>query len=180
MLKFILIGLAAIIVIFLIVAAFQPADFRISRTATIAAPVPVVFEHINNLQKWNAWSPWARLDPNAKNSFAGPQSGTGASFAWAGNSQVGEGRMTITESKPDELVLMRLEFLKPFTATNTTEFTFKPEGNQTTVTWAMSGRNNYMGKCMGLLMNCEKMIGGQFEQGFANLKEVVAAKPPQS
>ena len=180
MLKFILIGLTAIITIFLIVAAFQPADFRISRTATIAAPAPVVFEHVNNLQKWNAWSPWAKLDPNAKNTFAGPQSGVGASFAWAGNNQVGEGKMTITESKPDELVIMRLEFLKPFTATNTTEFTFKPDGNQTTVSWTMNGQNNFMGKCMGLIMNCDKMVGGQFEQGFANLNQVVTAKTPQS
>jgi len=180
MLKFILIGLAAIIAIFLIVAAFQPADFRITRTATIAAPVPVVFEQVNNLQKWNAWSPWAKLDPTAKNTFAGPQSGVGASFAWAGNNQVGEGKMTITESKPDELVIMRLEFLKPFTATNTTEFTFKPEGNHTTVTWTMSGQNNFMAKCVGLIMNCDKMVGGQFEQGLANLNQVVIAKAPQS
>lgn len=180
MLKFILIGLAAILVIFLVVAAFQPADFRVSRTATIAAPAPVVFEQINNLQNWNAWSPWAKLDPNAKNTFEGPPSGVGASFAWAGNNQVGEGKMIITDSKPNELVLMRLEFIKPFAATNTTEFTFKPEGNQTVVTWSMAGKNNFIAKAMSLIMNCDKMVGGQFEQGFANLNQVVSTKTPQS
>lgn len=179
MLKYILLGLAAVVVLFLIVAAFQPGDFRVSRTATIAAPAPAVFEQINDLQKWNAWSPWAKLDPNVKNTFEGPPSSVGASFAWAGNSQVGEGKMTITESLPAERIEMRLEFLKPFAATNTTEFTFKPTGNQTTVTWSMAGQNKFIGKCMSLVMNCDKMIGGQFEQGFANLKAIVE-KAPQS
>ncbi len=173
MLKKILIGLTAVIAVFLIVAALQPADFRITRSATIAAPPAAVFERINDLHKWNDWSPWAKLDPNAKNTFEGPPAGVGAGMAWAGNSEVGEGRMTITESKPVELVRMKLEFIKPFAATNMTEFTLKPEGAQTAVTWSMSGTNGFMGKCMGLIMNCDKMVGGQFEKGFVNLKAIV-------
>lgn len=179
MLKCILIGLAAVVVIFLIVAAMQRSDFRITRTAIIAAPASTVFEQVNDLHKWNAWSPWAKLDPNARNTFDGPPAGVGSSFAWSGNNQVGEGKMTITESQPSELVRMRLEFLKPFAATNTTEFTFKPEGDRTTVTWSMSGKNNFMAKAVGLFMNCDKMVGGQFEQGFANLKTIVE-KPSES
>lgn len=177
MLKYILIGLAAIIAIFLGVAAMQPADFRVSRTATIAAPAPAVFEQINDLHKWNSWSPWAKLDPNAKNIFDGPPAGVGAGFAWAGNNEVGEGKMTITKSKPNELVVMKLEFIKPFAGTSTTEFNFTPVGNGTTVTWSMSGQNNFMAKCMSLVMNCDKMVGGQFEQGFTNLKALVEGAP---
>ena len=175
MLKKILIGLSAIIVIFLIVVALQPADFRISRSAVIAAPPAAVFEQINDFQKWNAWSPWAKLDPNAKNTFEGPASGVGAKFAWSGNNEVGEGSMMITDAKPAERVLMDLVFTKPFAAKNVTEFTLKPEGTGTAVTWSMSGKNNFMGKAVGLLMNCDKMVGGQFEKGFENLKAVVAA-----
>jgi uncharacterized protein YndB with AHSA1/START domain len=177
MLKFILIGFAAVIAIFLIVAALQPTDFRITRAATISAPASAVFEQINDFHKWNNWSPWAKLDPNAKNTFEGPPAGVGASFAWVGNNEVGEGKMTITESKPNELVMMKLEFIKPFAATNTTEFTFKPEGDQTTVKWSMAGKNNFIGKCISVVMNCDKMVGGQFEQGFANLKAIVEKKP---
>ncbi len=173
MLKFILLGLTAIVVIVLVVVAMQPADFRISRTATIAAPPDAVFAQFNDFQKWNAWSPWAKMDPNAKNTFDGSPVGVGAGFAWAGNNEVGEGRMTITESKPNELIRIKLEFTKPFAATNTTEFTFKPEGNQTAVTWSMSGKNNFMAKAFGLFVNCDKMVGGQFEQGFANLRAIV-------
>ncbi len=173
MLKKIVLILAALVAVFFIIAALQPSDFRVSRSATIAAPASAVFDQINNFQKWNAWSPWAKLDPNAKNTFEGPPAGVGATFAWAGNAEVGEGKMTITESQPNERVVMRLEFTKPFAATNTTEFTFRPEGNQTTVNWTMLGKNNFMGKCMSLIMNLDKMVGGQFEQGFSNLKSIV-------
>jgi uncharacterized protein YndB with AHSA1/START domain len=172
MITYILIGLAAVIVLFLIVVALQPADFRVTRSASIAAPPEILFEYVNDLHKWNEWSPWARMDPNSKITYSGLVSGPGASFTWAGG-KVGEGRMTITKTQPPERVLTELEFIKPFRATNTVEFTFQPEGDRTAMTWDMSGKNNFMGKAFGLIMNCEKMCGGQFEQGFANLKAIV-------
>ncbi len=174
MLKKILLILAAAIVLFLVVAAFQPADFRISRKAVIPAPPAAVFAQINDFHKWQAWSPWAKLDPNAKNSFEGPESGVGSKFSWSGNNEVGEGSMKITSSKPGESVVMDLVFTKPFAATNLTEFTIKPEGAGTEVTWTMSGKNNFVGKAMGLIINCDKMVGTKFEEGFANLKSAVA------
>src|SRR5260221_14652047 len=107
------------------------------------------------------------MDPNAATTFGGPASGVGATMDWAGNMKVGEGSMTIVESHPNDLVRFRLDFQKPFAGTNTAEFTFQPQGGQTQVTWSMTGHNNFMGKAMGLVMNCDKMVGGQFEQGFA-------------
>jgi hypothetical protein len=103
----------------------------------------------------------------------------GALFKWAGNNQVGEGTMTITESRPSELIRIKLEFLKPFAATNASEFTFTPQGNQTVVTWSMSGKNNLIGKAMSLVMNCDKMVGGQFERGLASMKSVVESSLKQ-
>src|SRR6266404_5297391 len=122
----ILIAIAVLIVVFVIVVAMQPADFRVGRSATIPAPVAAVFEQVNDLHKFQDWSPWAKIDPNCKLTYDGPPAGVGASFAWAGNKEVGEGRMTVMESKPGELVRFKLEFLKPFEATNTAELTFKP------------------------------------------------------
>jgi carbon monoxide dehydrogenase subunit G len=176
MLRKILIAIAVIIAVFVVIIATRPADFRVSRSATLPAPPAVVFEQVNDFHKWEAWSPWAKLDPNAKNTFEGPAAGSGAIFRWAGNNQVGEGAMTIMESKPGELVRINLEFIKPFAGTSTAEFTFKPVGDQTEVTWSMSGKNNFIGKAMSLIMNCEKMIGPQFEQGLANMRAVVEAK----
>jgi uncharacterized protein YndB with AHSA1/START domain len=175
MLVKILIGLAALVVLLVVVVALQPSEFRITRTATVAAPPSAVFAQVNDFHKWEAWSPWAKLDPAARNTFDGAPAGPGAVFAWAGNSQVGEGRMTIIESRPDELVRIKLEFMKPFAATNTAEFTFKPDGDRTAVTWSMYGHNNFIGKAVCLVMNMDKTLGGEFDKGLAAIKSVAEA-----
>jgi hypothetical protein len=176
MINIILIIVVVAIIGLLIVVALQPADFRISRTGSISAPPSAIFPHVNNLHNWEAWSPWAKLDPNAKNSFEGAPEGVGAKLSWAGNNKVGVGSMMITESNPHNFIAFKLEFLKPMQATNIAEFTFKPDGSQTVVTWSMSGHNNFMGKLVGLIMNCDKMVGGQFQQGLAALKAVVEGR----
>jgi hypothetical protein len=166
----------AIIVVFVIIAAMQPAEFRIARSAMMSAPAAEVFGQVNDFHKWEAWSPWAKLDPTMRQTFEGAPAGTGAIYTWVGNNKVGEGTMTVTESRPNELITIRLEFRRPFKATNTAEFTFKPVGNQTLVEWSMSGRKNFMFKAVGLFMNMDKMVGADFEKGLANMKSVVEAK----
>jgi uncharacterized protein YndB with AHSA1/START domain len=173
MFKKILIALAVIAVVFVVLVSQQPSEFRVTRSLAMSAPASAVFAQVNDLHKWKAWSPWAKMDPNATETHEGPAAGTGSKMSWAGNMKVGEGSMTITESRPNELIRFKLEFLKPMAATNTAEFTFTPHGNQTLVTWSMSGHNNFIGKAMGLVMNCDKMVGGQFENGLANLKSIV-------
>jgi hypothetical protein len=175
MLKKILIVVAALVVVFAVVVAMQPAAFRIERKATIAAPDSVVFAQVNDFHRWDAWSPWAKLDPVMKQTYEGSPAGVGAVYSWAGNKDVGEGRMTITESTPNSLIRIKLEFLKPFATSNTTEFTFTPAGDQTSVTWAMTGQNNFIAKAFGLFMNMDKMIGGDFEKGLAQMKTAVEA-----
>lgn len=173
MLKKILIVLVGLIAALLIVIALQPSGYAIARTQTMAAVPAVVFAQVNDLRKWEAWSPWARLDPAAKNSFEGPQEGTGAVFRWAGNAEVGEGSMTIVESRPAELVRIRLDFLKPMAGTSDSQFTFAKEGDGTAVTWTMTGTNDFVGKAICLFMDMDRMLGSQFEQGLTNLKRVV-------
>jgi hypothetical protein len=163
--KKVLLGIAAVLVILSIVIALQPADFRVTRTATISAPVSVVFAQVNDLHKWDVWSPWAKLDPAMKVAFEGAPAGVGASQTWSGNNEVGEGRSTITESQANERVRLKLEFVRPFAGTNDVEFTFRPEADRTVMTWSMFGKKNFLSKAMGLVMNCEEMCGKQFEQG---------------
>jgi Polyketide cyclase / dehydrase and lipid transport len=156
----ILLGVAAVIVLVVgglaLIVAMQPSEFRIERSTTIAAPAPAVFTQVNDFHNWQAWSPWAKLDPAAKNSF-------------------GEGRMTITESRPSELVRIKLEFVKPFAATNTAEFTFKPEGDRTAVTWSMFGHNNFISRAVFLFVNMDKALGSEFEKGLASMKSAAEA-----
>lgn len=173
MLKKIILGLVAVIAMFLGVVALQPSEFRIARSAVVAAPAPAVFAHVNDFHKWEAWSPWAKLDPAAKASFDGPPAGKGAVFRWAGNNEVGEGTMTLTESRPSDLVRIKIDFVKPMAGTSVAEFTFKPQGNQTAVTWAMMGQNNFLAKAVCMFMDQDKMIGSYFDKGLASLKSVV-------
>ena len=179
MLTKILIAIAVVIVVLGLVVAMQPSEFRIARTASISAPAETVFAQVNDFHNWAAWSPYEKRDPAMKKTYEGAPAGTGAVSTWAGNNEVGEGRATITESRPNELISIKLEFVKPFAATNTAEFAFKPEGDQTAVTWSLAGRNNFSAKAVGLVMDMDERVGEDFEQGLANLKSVteMAAQP---
>lgn len=169
---------ALAVVAFVIIVAMRPSEFRVARSATILAPPEVVFAEVNDLRRYNAWAPWSKMDPDARQVFDGPPTGVGAALAWVGK-KIGEGRMTLVESQPSERIRFRLEFLKPFAATNTAEFMFQPEtgGDRTLVTWSMFGRNSsFLCKAMSLFMDCDKMVGGEFEKGLADLKTIAEAK----
>ena len=179
MLPTILIIVGSIIVLFIIVAAMQSSEFRVVRSAKMQAAPATVFQQVNDFHNWKPWSPWAKIDPDMKEVYEGSPSGTGAKYAWIGNKKVGEGRMTITESTPGSLIRINLEFLRPFKATNTTEFTFTADGEQTLVTWSMFGRKNFMFKAVGLFMNMDKMVGGDFEKGLAQMRSIVEGSDKQ-
>ena len=175
MLAKILIALAVIVVALVVIVALQPSTFRIARSAMIAAPPERVFAQVNDLHKWEAWSPWLKADPAAKTAYEGAQAGTGAAFKWSGNKDVGEGRMTITESRPNELVRIRLDFLRPFASTSTADFTFVPNGDRTTVMWSMHGDKNFLAKALHLVLDMDKMVGAKFDDGLAQMKVAAEA-----
>jgi len=172
MLKKILATVGFLMLSFALLIAMQPSEFKITRSLEINAPAEKIFNQVNILKNWDTWSPWAKLDPKASMTFSGPESGVGASFSWAGNDQVGEGSITITESIPNQKMIYSLVFTQPFTATNNAEFIMTPSGSGTKVTWSMSGNNNFMAKAFSLFFDCEKIIGPQFEVGLKNLKAV--------
>lgn len=165
-----LVVLLVIVGVLLVVVARQPDTFRVERSRTIDAPVAVVFAQVNDYRLWQQWSPWAKLDPAMQVSYEGPATGVGAVQRWRGNSQVGEGSSTIVESRPDELIRMRLEFLKPFKANNEAVFTFVPVEDQVRVTWAMTGPKNLLFKAMHMVMDVDKMCGQAFEEGLQELE----------
>lgn len=176
MLKKIAIAVVLILVALAAYVATRPADFRVVRTRTVAAPPEVVHGYVNDFRKWPEWSPWEKLDPAMKREFSGPPAGTGAAYHWSGNGDVGEGHMTITDSRPAQGVTIRLEFLKPFAATSTTQFDFAPSGSGTQVTWAMNGHNNFVAKAFSAFMDMDKMVGGDFEKGLAGLETATATR----
>jgi hypothetical protein len=171
----ILAAFAILAILFIVLVAGQSDEFKVARTATIAAAPEKVFPHVNDFHNWEGWSPWAKLDPACQNTFSGAAAGKAAGFAWDGNDKVGAGRMTIIESQPSSLILINLEFLRPFKSTNTAEFTFVPRGNQTLLTWTMYGKNNLLIKIIRLFFVCDDMVGRDFEKGLASMKTIVEA-----
>jgi hypothetical protein len=169
MILYILLAPAGVVAIILVAAAMQSSEFSVSRSILTSAPREAVFAQVNDLHRWQIWSPWTKLDLAAKNTYEGPAAGVGAVFAWDGNNKVGAGRMEIIDSRAPELIRFKLEFLRPMKATNIAEFTFKPLGNQTQVTWTMGGSRPFVGKVFGLFVNCDKMCGGMFEKGLADM-----------
>lgn len=177
MIKKILLGLVAVIAIILVVASFQSDDLNVTRSATINAAPDAVFKVVNDFRQWDAWSPWSKLDKDMKKSLEGPPEGVGAIYKWSGNNEVGEGSTKLVESKPNEKIGMKLEFVRPFAGSSDVTFTFAPEGAGTKVTWSMQSKKPFIGKVMGLFMDCEKMCGDQFIEGLNNLAKVATAAP---
>lgn len=173
----------AMIFVFLVVLVglieMQPDTFHLERSRQMAAPPEAVFAQVNDFHNWQAWSPWAKLDPNAKNTYSGADAGAGAMFAWDGNDEVGAGQMEIIESKPSELVKLELDFKRPMESSCDTIFTFKPEGNGTVVTWAMEGPNSFLGKALHLVIDMDAMVGAQFDEGLTSIQQIVEQKPAQ-
>lgn len=157
-------------------AASKPGTFRIQRAATIDAPPEAIFPFLADFRRWEAWSPWEKLDPAMKKEFGGPESGVGASYAWSGNRKAGAGRMEITEAHSPDHLTIDLDFEKPWKAHNVTKFVLEPRGAGTAVTWSMSGPNLFMGKVMSVFMDMDNMIGQDFEKGLAALKAAAEAE----
>ena len=173
----IVIALALVVAIVLIIAASRPATFRVERSATIQAPPETVYALIEDFHRWIAWSPWEGRDPALRRDFSGTGHGKGAVYAWEGNKQVGSGRMEIVEAAAPSKLVIKLDFLKPFEAHNTAEFTITPQGGGSTVHWAMHGPSPLMFRVMQMVMSMDKMVGKDFETGLANLRK--AAEQPR-
>jgi uncharacterized protein YndB with AHSA1/START domain len=172
MIKTIAIVVVVLLASLFIYAAMRPDSFRIERATSIKAPPEKIFPLINDFHQWEGWSPWEKIDPALKRTYGGTASGKGAVYAWDGNKDVGQGRMEIVQSLPPSKVALKLNFIKPFEAQNTVEFTLAPQGDSTTVTQAMYGPSPYISKLMGIFFSMEKMVGQKYEEGLANLKAI--------
>jgi hypothetical protein len=159
--------------------ATRPDAYHVERSASVDAPAATVFAQIDDLSVWKEWSPWEKKDPAMKRTLSATTSGVGATYEWAGNKEVGKGKMSIVESKPGEKVAEKLEFIEPFQSQANITFTLSPESPTTTkVTWAMDGKHNFVSKAFSVVKPMDGMIGKDFEEGLAGLKKVAEAKKP--
>jgi carbon monoxide dehydrogenase subunit G len=149
------------------VGVFLPKDFRVERSIEIDAAPEVVFDEVDALAKWSAWSPWLARDPSIQNTYSGPEWGVGATVSWT-SEKSGSGRQTITKSERPTRIETELDFGemgKP-----SADWTFEPSGGRTKVTWGLSGEavgplGGYFAKMM------DGWVGKDYEDGLQRLKQ---------
>jgi uncharacterized protein YndB with AHSA1/START domain len=163
-------AVAILIAVILIFAAAKPNTFQVRRSIVIHAPREKVFPLINDFHYWSSWAPQDREDSSMTRTFDGSTNGVGAISEWRSTGRAGKGRMTITESVPLTMILVKVDFVKPFEAHNLNEFTLESYGTSTKVTWTLQGTNLYIMKLMGMFVNMDRMMGKHFETGLSELK----------
>jgi Polyketide cyclase / dehydrase and lipid transport len=172
MLKIILLVIALLIVGVVVFASTKPNVFSIARKLHIKASPEKIFAEVNDFNRWKSWSPWERKDLAMQRIFSGPTSGVGTIYEWNGNKNVGQGRMEILESNASQKLIIKLDFFKPFEAHNIAEFNFTSDGDGTLVSWEMRGPQIFIGKLMSVFIDCDKMVGPDFEAGLRNLQKL--------
>jgi carbon monoxide dehydrogenase subunit G len=160
------------VAVVLVLAAMKPDTFRVQRTASIEAPPEKIFPLINDFRAWGGWSPYERKDPAMKRTLSGPSSGKGALYEWAGNGNVGSGRIEIADVAPPNKVTINLDMIKPFPTHNIVEFTLEPKGEATDVTWAMRCKVPFLAKIVHVFFDMDRMVGDDFAAGLASLKAI--------
>jgi len=172
MIKTIAIVVVSLVAALLIFAATKPDTFRVERSISIEAPSEKIFAILNDFHLSQSWSPFEKKDPTMKRTFSGAASGKGAVYEFDGNKEVGKGRLTITDTAPPSKITIALDMVEPFEAHNTVEFTLGANGDSTKVTWAMHGPQSYMMKVLSFFIDCDKMVGKDFEAGLVKLKAI--------
>jgi hypothetical protein len=172
--KKILIGVVGILVLFVVVVATRPSAYHVERKREIAARANLVFGVLNDLHQFAGvlvlfGSPWEKADPDMQKTFEGPAAGVGQSLAWSGTMDVGTGKMTIEESVPGQKVVIRLEFVKPMKSTALYSLALVDTPNGSSLTWAMDGNHNFIGKAFGMFVDMDKMLGADVEMGLAQV-----------
>lgn len=172
MFKMIVLPVAVILGSFLAFVALQDPNYVISREVKINAPAEKVWPYLNNSKLAEKWAPWIEIDPAAKMSYSGPEEGVGSKASWDEGKQLGTGSATISESVPHQKVGIQLEYTKPYEMKQYSEYLLASNGNETTVTWRVTGQNNFLGRFICMFMSMDRMVGGMFEKGLSNLKAI--------
>lgn len=173
MMKKIILGVAAVVALILIYAAFSPAEYSIQREVVINAPAEKIFPYLNNQKLAEQWGPWLETDPSAKMTYSGPDEGVGAIASWTGGQQLGTGSATIVDSIPNQKVTIKLAYTEPFQMEQLSDYIAEAAGEQTKVIWKVTGQNNFIGRVMCIFVSMDKMVGGMFEEGLNKLKTVI-------
>jgi len=175
--KYILIGLAVIVLAVITVNIFAPSKMQIEKSIIINAPASAVYEEVADFHNWGKWDPWKKADPNMTGEYSGPDKGEGATWTWQSETQ-GNGVQSIVEARSNEYIKTSLEF-DSWEGTNYAEWFFEDSEQGVKVSWTIDGAESpFMFRFFNLMM--EPMVGGMYDQGLASLKELAESKPAET
>jgi hypothetical protein len=162
-------GVGVVVVAILGFAASRPRRFRVERSVTIGSPLATIAALIDDFHNWPAWAAGEKPDPTATRAYGETARGVGAVCDWDSRGGAGKGRMEIVEASAQH-VRVKVNWQRPFVASNINEFVFAPRGESTLVTWTLDGENIYLLKVMTIFVGADRLMGRHLEHGLASLK----------
>lgn len=165
-----------ILIFFLIFISTREGKFNYERSGLINASAEKIYPFISNLRLGVKWNPYNQRDPEIKLNFIGADGTIGSKMEFVGNIQAGSGSVEIKRLILNQAVDIHLIMTKPLAADNIISYTLTPEGNATRFSWRMYGDGGFMGKLMNVIIDCEKMMFKDFDEGIQNLKDVVESQ----
>lgn len=172
--KKILLAIGILILLVLISALFIKKDYAVEKEIIINKPASEVYDYVRILRNQNAFSTFAKKDPNIKSVYTGKDGETGSVFAWEGNSEVGSGEQKITKLTKDQRIDIEMHFINPFESYAPAYFTFENvSANQTKIKWGMNGKMVYPLNFMRIFFDMEEMIGKEYQISLQNLKSIL-------
>ncbi len=160
--------LLGLIIIFLLIALLAPKHHFIVRETVINASKDIVYDQINDLKKWDTWSPWEQMDATIKKTFGPSSEGNGSYYTWD-SKHSGKGKMTITGTSADT-INTAIEFVGMGTAKSA--YTFSKQDNNTKVSWNFSFDTPFPWNAVNWIMRGDNSVGKDFDKGLASLKKV--------
>lgn len=178
-LKILLFIVVALFGIYVVLCAMGPKKMAVTKSQLINASPESVFEEISDFSKWSAWSPWYKLDPNMASTIVGNPGEVGHGQSWKSEHKfVGNGSQKFVEVRPNEYIKSEMKLMGEDDTPSHSDFTLKPEGEGTMLTWSMDGGDvPFMARGMMKVFGFEKMLGEQFDSGLKGIKEIAEAKP---
>jgi len=169
--KYLLLVILIFIIGFFTYVAVQPNKYEVKRTKVIHAPAKIIFNHINDLKKWENWGPWHDADSTIVTTYSENTIGVGATSSWT--SKDGPGNMKIVNTVPNQTIDLSLQFGE-YEPTDI-HWILEEAEKETKVTWIMKSDNTpFLFKIFGALSGgMDNMLGPMEEQGLENLAKVV-------
>lgn len=156
----------------LAVPALLPSTVVVERSVDVKASPSEAYAVLADLNQFVQWNPWSEIEPNVKVQVTGK--GLGSTYTWEGE-KTGAGKMTLTALRPNLLVQVAMEFLKPMPGVATSLWEISPtQAGGATVNWRYIQEVTYFKRWLGLAMN--SAMGPVFEKGLNNLKAKLEKK----